>query len=32
LANLGVLGLYIGKVFDETKNRPLYLIKEKINV
>lgn len=31
-ANLGVLGLYIGKVFDETKNRPLYLIKEKINV
>ncbi len=31
-ANMGVLGLYIGKVFDETKNRPLYLIKEKINV
>lgn len=31
-ANLGVLGLYIGKVFDETKNRPLYLVKEKINV
>ena len=31
-ANLGVLGLYIGKVFDETKNRPLYLVKERINV
>ncbi len=28
-ANMGVLGLYIGKTFDETKNRPLYIIKEK---
>jgi len=27
-ANMGVLGLYIGKIFDETKNRPLYLIGE----
>lgn len=27
-ANMGVLGLYIGKTFDETKNRPLYLIQE----
>lgn len=26
--NLGVLGLYIGKIFNETKGRPLYLIKE----
>lgn len=26
--NLGILGLYIGKVFNETKNRPLYLIRE----
>ena len=31
-SNLGILGLYIGKVFDESKNRPLYLVKEKINV
>ena len=30
-ANLGFLGLYIGKIFDETKNRPLYIIKETIN-
>ncbi|HCU01673.1 MAG: hypothetical protein UR66_C0017G0002 [Candidatus Moranbacteria bacterium GW2011_GWE1_35_17] len=29
-ANLGVIGLYIGKIFNETKNRPLYIIKEKI--
>ena len=28
LANMGLLGLYIGKIFDETKNRPLYIIDE----
>lgn len=27
-ANMGFLGLYIGKIFDETKNRPLYIVKE----
>ena len=27
-ANLGFLGLYIGKIFDETKNRPIYIIDE----
>lgn len=27
-ANMGVLGLYIGKTFDETKNRPLYVVQE----
>lgn len=27
-ANMGFLGLYIGKIFDETKNRPLYVISE----
>jgi len=27
-ANLGLMGLYIGKIFDETKGRPLYVIKE----
>lgn len=26
LANLGVVGVYIGKIFEETKGRPLYLI------
>ncbi|MDY0394410.1 hypothetical protein RWE15_08040 [Virgibacillus halophilus] len=30
-SNLGILGLYIGKVFNETKGRPLYLIKEMTN-
>jgi dolichol-phosphate mannosyltransferase len=26
LTSLGVIGLYIGKIFDQTKGRPLYLI------
>jgi polyisoprenyl-phosphate glycosyltransferase len=32
LANLGVVGLYLGKVFNEVKERPLYLVKETLNV
>jgi glycosyltransferase involved in cell wall biosynthesis len=28
---LGVVGLYIGKTFESTKNRPIYIIDEKIN-
>lgn len=31
-ANIGVLGLYLGRVFDETKNRPLYIIKDCLNL
>lgn len=31
LISLGILGEYIGRVFVETKQRPLYLIDEKIN-
>ncbi len=27
-ANMGMLGLYIGKIFDETKGRPIYLVQE----
>ncbi len=27
IANIGMTGLYIGKVFDEVKRRPLYIIK-----
>lgn len=30
LANLGVLGLYLGRVFNEVKNRPLYVVRQKI--
>lgn len=28
IGNIGIVGLYIGKVFNEVKNRPLYLVKE----
>ena len=28
LLSLGVLGKYLGKMFLETKNRPVYIIKE----
>jgi len=30
LFTIGVVGEYIGKVYRETKNRPLYIIREKI--
>ncbi len=28
IANLGILGIYLAKTFDETKKRPLYIIKD----
>jgi polyisoprenyl-phosphate glycosyltransferase len=28
---LGIVGLYVSKIFDEVKRRPIFLIKEKIN-
>jgi glycosyltransferase involved in cell wall biosynthesis len=31
LANMGVIGLYLGKVFNEVKERPLYVVRETIN-
>jgi polyisoprenyl-phosphate glycosyltransferase len=30
-AFLGIIGIYLGKIFDEIKARPLYVIDEKIN-
>jgi dolichol-phosphate mannosyltransferase len=32
LAYMGLLGLYLGKVFNEVKRRPIYLVRETINV
>jgi len=32
LAVLGIIGLYIGKIFDNVKNRPNFIIKDVINV
>ena len=28
---LGILGSYIGRIYEEVKDRPLYIIREKIN-
>ncbi len=30
LANLGILGLYLGRVFNEVKNRPLYVVRQRV--
>jgi glycosyltransferase involved in cell wall biosynthesis len=32
LTSLGVIGLYLGKVFEQVKQRPLYVIDERINL
>ncbi len=32
LSTLGVLGIYIGNIFDVAKERPLYIVQEKINL
>jgi len=29
IANLGIIGIYLGKTFDETKKRPLYIVNHK---
>jgi dolichol-phosphate mannosyltransferase len=31
-ANLGLVGLYLGKIFDESKKRPLYAVREALNL
>jgi glycosyltransferase involved in cell wall biosynthesis len=32
IALMGVLGIYIGKTFDEAKRRPLYIVRETVNL
>lgn len=32
MMQLGIVGIYIGKVFDQVKGRPLYVVMEKVNV
>jgi len=31
IVNLGIIGIYLGKTFDEIKKRPLYIVKERVN-
>lgn len=32
MMQLGIVGIYIGKVFDQVKGRPLYLVMDEVNV
>jgi len=32
LMSIGVLGEYVGKLYEQTKNRPLYLVSQTVNV
>ena len=32
LISLGIVGQYIARIYDETKDRPKYIIDEKINI
>jgi glycosyltransferase involved in cell wall biosynthesis len=32
LASTGMLGVYIGKIYDEAKNRPLYILKDQTGI
>lgn len=29
---MGILGLYVGKIFDQVKGRPLFVVKDKLNI
>jgi dolichol-phosphate mannosyltransferase len=31
IATLGIVGIYVGKTFEYVKNRPIYIIKDRIN-
>ena len=31
LVSIGIMGIYVGNIFNETKNRPLYAISEILN-
>jgi glycosyltransferase involved in cell wall biosynthesis len=31
IANLGIIGLYLGKIYDETRKRPIYVISKRVN-
>lgn len=31
ITNLGIIGLYIGKIYDETRKRPIYVISKRVN-
>jgi glycosyltransferase involved in cell wall biosynthesis len=32
ITSIGILGIYIGKIFEQTKGRPLYLVDKRVNL
>lgn len=32
LLALGLLGEYVGRIYDEVKRRPMYLVRDRVNV
>jgi polyisoprenyl-phosphate glycosyltransferase len=32
IAMIGILGIYIGKTFEEAKGRPLYIVRDTLNL
>jgi dolichol-phosphate mannosyltransferase len=32
LISIGIVGIYIGKIFEQTKERPLFIIEKEINI
>jgi len=32
MSQLGILGIYIGRIFDQVKGRPLFVVKDKVNL
>ena len=32
MMQIGIVGIYIGKVFDQVKGRPLYVVMDKVNI
>ena len=32
LLSLGIMGEYVGRIYDEVKRRPLYVVRERANV